>query len=79
MKQTAIETMLTPEYRLMTIETALNNEVFSKTVASRLVGGKANLMRLVERGKIRIEKPTNKQNGKWFCNAGDVIRNIQIV
>jgi hypothetical protein len=79
MKQTAIETMLTPEYRLMTIETALNNEVFSKTVASRLVGGRANLLHLVECGKIRIEKPTNKQNGKWFCNAGDVIKNIQII
>lgn len=50
--------------------------VFSKTEAAKLVGGRARLLRLVGAGKIRVDKPTNRQNGKWFCNAGDVIRYI---
>ena len=29
---------------------------------------------LIEEGKIRSDKPTNKQNGKWFCNAADVLK-----
>ena len=73
-----LEERLTPEYRIMTIETTLSNEVFSKTVASRIVGGRSILNKLIVNGKIRVEKPTNKQNGKWYCNAGDVIRNIRI-
>jgi hypothetical protein len=74
-----IREKLTPEYRLSNIEIMLSGEVFSKTLASRLVGGRAALNRLIKQGKIRVEKPTNKQNGKWFCNAGDVIRNIYIL
>ncbi|MCM1318780.1 MAG: helix-turn-helix domain-containing protein [Muribaculaceae bacterium] len=48
--------------------------MFSKTEAMQIVGGKKRLYRLVEQGKIRFEKPTNKQNGKWYCNAADVLR-----
>lgn len=51
---------------------------FSKTEAMKLVGGKCKLYKLIEQGKIRVEKTTPKQNGKWFCKAGDVIRNMKI-
>ena len=51
---------------------------FSKATAAKLVGGEYRLEKLVSEGKIRMEKPTAKQNGKWFCNGGDVIRNIKL-
>ncbi|MBD5307630.1 MAG: hypothetical protein HDS14_08430 [Bacteroides sp.] len=52
--------------------------VFSKSVAARLVGGRARLLKLITEGRIEVEKPTNRQNGKWFCDAGDVIRYMAI-
>lgn len=51
---------------------------FSKAVAAKLVGGEYQLEKLVSEGKIRMEKPTAKQNGKWFCDGGDVIQNIKL-
>lgn len=70
----------TAEYKLVALPLAFDRLgiTFSKTEAMKLVGGKCRLDRLVEQGKIRVEKPTRKQNGKWFCNAGDVIRNMKI-
>lgn len=67
------------EYRLSMIPLVLQKHgiTFSKTEAALLLGGKARLLRLVGQGKIRVEKPTNKQNGKWFCNAADVITNMK--
>lgn len=69
------------EYRLEATLLMLNrhNVVFSKTMAAKLVGGYGNLGRLIEEGRIRVEKKASgKQNGKWYCNGGDVIRNIKI-
>lgn len=51
---------------------------FSKAIAAKLVGGEYRLERLVEAGAIRMEKPTAKQNGKWFCNGADVISHIRL-
>ena len=51
---------------------------FSKTEATKLVGGEYRLEKLVMAGEIRMDKPTAKQNGKWFCNAADVIRHIKL-
>ena len=51
---------------------------FSKREAAKIVGGEYRLERLVERGKVRMEKPSSKQNGKWFCNGLDVIRNAKL-
>lgn len=51
---------------------------FSKAVAAKLVGGEYRLEKLVSEGRIRMEKPTAKQNGKWFCDGGDVIQNIKL-
>lgn len=54
------------------------NITFSKAVASKIVGGEYRLEKLVYAGKIRMEKPTAKQNGKWYCNGSDVIQNIKL-
>lgn len=51
---------------------------FSRTMSAKIVGGEARLMRLVMEGKIRVDKPSDKQNGKWFCTGGDVIRNMKL-
>lgn len=46
---------------------------FSKNTASKLVGSRTRLERLVAEGKIRMEMKSEAQNGKWNCNAGDVL------
>lgn len=51
---------------------------FSKAVAAKIVGGEYRLEKLVLNGKIRMEKPTARQNGKWFCNGGDVMRHMAL-
>ena len=51
---------------------------FSKETASKLVGGRYRLEKLVYEGKIRMYKPTEKQNGKWFCIAGDVLNYMKL-
>ncbi len=69
-----------PEYRLEAIPLMFNrhNVVFSKATAAKLVGGRGKLGKLIEQGKIRVEKKASKQNGKWYCNGGDVIRNMKL-
>lgn len=56
------------------LKIVLNNKTFGRDTAADIVGGLARLKELVGKGLIRAEKPTNKQNGKWFCNAYDVIK-----
>ena len=70
-----------PEYRLEAIPLVLNRQgvMFSKTTAAKLVGGRGKLGKLIEQGRVRVEKKASgKQNGKWYCNGGDVIRNMKI-
>ena len=65
--------------RLDVIYRVMNGEVFGLKVASRIVGGQSRLMRLIEEGKVRAEKRNSSaQNGKWMCNAGDVLRYARI-
>lgn len=56
----------------------MNNKTFGRNEAADIVGGLSRLMRLVGQGKIRAEKRTNKQNGKWFCNAYDVLKHATL-
>jgi hypothetical protein len=67
------------EYKLAAIPFVFSRHgiVFSKSDAAKLVGGRGILERLVEAGIIRAEKPSDTQNGKWFCDGGDVLRNIK--
>lgn len=65
--------------KLDVIYRIMNGETFGLKKSERIVGGHARLMRLIEEGKIRAEKVNGKaQNGKWFCNAGDVLRYARI-
>lgn len=69
------------QYRLDAIPLAFSRHsiVFSKTAAAKLVGGRVRLRKLMETGKVRVEKKAmGKQNGKWYCNGSDVIRNIKL-
>ena len=66
--------------RLETIYRIMNRETFGLRTAERIVGGRSRLMRLIEQGKIRAEKVNAQaQNGKWQCNAGDVLMNARII
>ena len=62
----------TAEAKLADVLFIMENETFGQRKAASYVGGLGRLFRLIEEGKIRSDKPTNRQNGKWFCNAADV-------
>ena len=65
--------------RLDTNYRVMNSETFGLRKAEKIVGGRTRLLRLIEEGKIRAEKTNGQaQNGKWFCNAGDVLRYARI-
>ena len=56
----------------------MDRETFGQRKAASMVGGLGRLLQLIEEGKIRSDKPINKQNGKWFCNAADVLRYVVV-
>lgn len=67
------------EARLETILRLMNDKTFGLRFSEKLVGGRARLERLIVEGKIRAEKVNAQaQNGKWQCNASDVLRYAQI-
>lgn len=59
------------------IITVMSGRTFSKTEAARIVGGRGRLTELIVCGKVRMEKPNDAQNGKWLCNAGDVLKHCR--
>lgn len=47
---------------------------FSRNEAARIVGGLKKLYYLVDTGRVRAVKPnTTAQNGRWRCQAIDVL------
>lgn len=60
------------------LKIVLNDKTFGRDQAAGIVGGLSRLIDLIGKGLIRAEKRTNKQNGKWFCNAYDVIKHAQL-
>ncbi len=61
------------------LKVVLNDKTFGQREASDIVGGRGRLLRLVGSGDIRAEKrPANRQNGRWYCNAYDVIKHATI-
>lgn len=46
---------------------------FSRNEAAKIVGGLTRLLALVESGRIRATKQSSAQNGRWRCNASDVL------
>lgn len=67
----------TPAIQLENILLAMANKSFCKTEAAQIVGGRARLVRLVESGEIRATKTSSQQNGRWYCNAADVLRHCR--
>ena len=64
-----------PEERYDTIMRVMNGMTFGLRYSEGIVGGRGRLMRLIEQGHIRAEKGNGQaQNGKWQCNASDVLR-----
>lgn len=71
-------TKLNPEaIQLQNIFTIMSEEFFSKDLSAKIVGGVKKLENLIAAGKIEASKPTNSQNGKWFCNAAQVLQNCR--
>lgn len=67
------------EARLQTILRLMNDHTFGKRTSEKIVGGRARLERLIVEGKVRAEKQNSQaQNGKWMCNASDVLRFAKI-
>ena len=67
------------EARLQVILRLMNGMTFGLRKSEKIVGGRARLERLIVEGKIRAEKGNmTAQNGKWFCNASDVLRHAII-
>ena len=57
----------------------LNEMTFGQREAATIVGGRGRLFRLVGSGAIRAEKkPANRQNGRWYCNAFDVLKHAAL-
>lgn len=64
---------------LCTILRVMNDKTFGFRFSEKIVGGRARLERLIVEGKIRAEKGNcMAQNGKWLCNASDVLRYAQV-
>lgn len=61
------------------LKIVLNDKTFSQREAETIVGGRGRLFQLVGAGRIRAEKrPADRQNGRWYCNAWDVIKHAEL-
>ena len=70
---------ISADERLETIMRVMNGMTFGLRYSEKIVGGRGRLMRLIEQGHIRAEKGNGEaQNGKWLCNASDVLRYAKI-
>ena len=51
----------------------MGKHVFGYRMAASIVGGRARLDRLIGEGRVMAEKRSTSQNGKWYCNAAQVL------
>lgn len=71
-------TSVNPEaIMLENILQVMAGESFCKDKAAKIVGGVKKLENLIASGAIAADKPTKTQNGKWYCNAADVLRHCR--
>lgn len=71
-------TSLNPEaVQLENIFAVMEDECFCKDLSAKIVGGVKKLEDLIASGAIEAHKPSNVQNGKWFCNAAQVLRHCR--
>lgn len=62
------------EIALENILLHMEGRTFSKDDACAIIGSKEKLLQLIATGEVRAEKRCLSQNGKWYCNAADVLR-----
>ncbi len=62
---------------LENILAVMAEESFGKDLSAKIVGGVKKLEDLIASGAIEAHKPNNVQNGKWFCNAAQVLRHCR--
>lgn len=67
------------EIMLENILAVMGELTFSKELAAKIVGGEKRLLELIADGEVECEKPTYKKNGKWFCNAAQVLRHCKLM
>lgn len=65
---------ITDRERLLTIMRIMNGKTFGLRFSEKIVGGRSRLEALITSGRIRAEKGSKTQNGKWLVNAADVLR-----
>lgn len=65
--------LATQSAMLQNILLAFENETFSKELAAHIVGGVGKLERLIASEEIEANKPSYKQNGKWYVCAPQVL------
>lgn len=51
----------------------MGKHVFGYRMAASIVGGRARLDKLIGEGRVKAEKKSDAQNGKWYCNAAQVL------
>ena len=72
-----IKTLNPEAVQLENIFAVMSDESFSKDLSAKIVGGVKKLEDLIAAGAIEAHKPNNVQNGKWFCNAAQVLRHCR--
>lgn len=65
------------EILLENILLVMSTQTFCKDTAAKIVGGNKRLQDLIAAGEITADKPSNSQNGKWYCNAAQVLRHCR--
>ena len=60
------------------LKIVLNDKTFSKDESISIVGGTRRFTDLCAKGMIRYVKKSSAQNGRWRCNAYDVIKNASL-
>lgn len=55
----------------------MEDQKFGKELSARIVGGEKKLENLIAAGKIDADKRNGSANGKWFCNAAQVLRHCR--
>lgn len=60
------------------LKIVLNDKSFSKDESVSIVGGLRRFTELCATGKIRYKKVSRAQNGRWKCNAFDVLKNASL-
>ena len=59
------------------ILSVMSGECFGKDLSAKIVGGTKRLEVLIASGAVEATKPTNAQNGKWYCNAAQVLQHCR--